>query len=526
MCNVAEPEIIGYRFRPAPGWDPAPEGAPDDWFPPEGWVPPAHWPAAPEGWDFREPILGAVPPDAVAEEMAPSLPPSQEVAQPESPPALPYQPIPPLAARTAPTLGAKKFATALLDEIAQWHTFAAELKRANFEKDEQLRSLGVLSAAELAAEEMRLTAAISDLSSQRDAVEEQIQQASASLADVRDRVELASDGLYAYQHPAETSLDLQTRLTVVQNKIKDMVRSKAAVTTSTTFTFNGSAVEGRRWVGDISKLMLRAFNAEAENCVKTVRAGNLAAAQKRLATSVDQIAKLGARMGIAISPAYERLRLEELQLAAEYQERVKQERENERERRAELREAERAERELRSQRERLEKERQQYLNAIEKLVAQGDLEAAERTRAELARVDAEIVSVDQRVANVRIGHVYVISNIGAFGERMVKIGMTRRLEPKDRIRELGDASVPFRFDTHALIFSEDAVGLETKLHQALAAKRVNQVNLRREFFYATPHEVKELIREVTADFQELVEFKEHADADEFRVSAGAPDIDT
>lgn len=122
--------------------------------------------------------------------------------------------------------------------------------------------------------------------------------------------------------------------------------------------------------------------------------------------------------------------------------------------------------------------------------------------------------------------MYVISNVGAFGERMVKIGMTRRLEPKDRIRELGDASVPFRFDTHALIFSEDAVGLETKLHQALATRRVNQVNLRREFFYATPHEVKELIREVTADFQELVEFNEHADADEYRVSAGAPDTET
>jgi hypothetical protein len=511
---VAEPAIVGYRFRPAPGWDPAPEGAPEDWFPPEGWTPPEHWPPAPEGWDFREPIYAG--PEPAAEATRP----------PAAAAGMTYEALTPLAARTVPGLGTKKFAAALLAEIEQWHSFAEGLNRATFEKDHQLRELGAMTAAELASEEARLREAVAEVSAQRDSIRSQVDEASAALADVRDRVELASDGLYAYQHPAESSLELQTRLTIVQNQIKDMVRNKLAVTTSTTFTFNGSAVEGRRWVGDISKLMLRAFNAEAENCVKTVRAGNLAAAQKRLATSVDQIAKLGARMGISIAPSYERLRLEELQLAAEYQERVKQERENERERKAELREAELAERELRSQRERLERERQQYLNAIEKLVAQGDVEAAERTRAELARVDGEIESVDRRVANVRIGHVYVISNIGAFGERMVKIGMTRRLEPKDRVRELGDASVPFRFDTHALIFSEDAVGLETKLHQALAARRVNRVNLRREFFYATPHEVKELIREVTADFQELVEFNEHADADEYRVSAGAPDIET
>jgi multidrug efflux pump subunit AcrA (membrane-fusion protein) len=512
---MSEPTIVGYRFRPAPGWDPAPEGAPDDWFPPEDWAPPAHWPPAPEGWDFREPIYADAKPEVAPDE-----------SHPEANDSASYQPLTPLSARTVPGLGTKKFAVGLLAEIEQWHSFAEGLNRANFEKDQQLASLGALTAAELAGEEARLRDSVAEISGQRDSIRAQVDEASASLADVRDRLELASDGLYAYQHPAETSLELQTRLSIVQNQIKDMVRGKTAVTTSATFTFNGSAVEGRRWVGDISKLMLRAFNAEAENCVKTVRAGNLAAAQKRLATSVDQIAKLGARMGIAIAPAYERLRMEELQLAAEYQERVKQERENERERKAELREAERAERELKAQRERLERERQQYLNAIERLVAQGDTEAADRTRAELARVDGEIESVDRRVANVRIGHVYVISNIGAFGERMVKIGMTRRLEPKDRIRELGDASVPFRFDTHALIFSEDAVGLETKLHQALATRRVNQVNLRREFFYATPHEVKELIREVTADFQELVEFNEHADADEYRVSAGAPDTET
>src|SRR4030095_4147116 len=113
--------------------------------------------------------------------------------------------------------------------------------------------------------------------------------------------------------------------------------------------------------------------------------------------------------------------------------------------------------------------------------------------AKLAEIQAAVEGVDDRAANVRAGYVYVISNVGAFGERMVKIGMTRRLEPMDRVRELGDASVPFRYDVHALIFSDDAVTLETQLHQALADHKVNMVNNRREFFYATPADVKTLL---------------------------------
>jgi Meiotically up-regulated gene 113 len=94
---------------------------------------------------------------------------------------------------------------------------------------------------------------------------------------------------------------------------------------------------------------------------------------------------------------------------------------------------------------------------------------------------------------VRVGHVYVISNVGAFGPSMVKVGMTRRLNPQDRVRELSDASVPFMFDTHALVFSEDAVGLEQQIHRALESRRVNRVNLRREFFHATPAEVRAIL---------------------------------
>ena len=120
--------------------------------------------------------------------------------------------------------------------------------------------------------------------------------------------------------------------------------------------------------------------------------------------------------------------------------------------------------------------------------------------------------------NIRAGYVYVISNFGSFGEHVVKIGLTRRLEPMDPVRELGDASVPFNFDVHAMVFSDDAVSLEGNLHQAFTDRRVNLVNQRREFFYATPTEVREALE--TLGGQQLLEFHEVPEAADWRASGG------
>ena len=123
------------------------------------------------------------------------------------------------------------------------------------------------------------------------------------------------------------------------------------------------------------------------------------------------------------------------------------------------------------------------------------------------------------MANTRAGYVYVISNRGAFGQGIVKIGMTRRLNPMDRVGELGDASVPFYFDTHTMIFAKDAVGLERALHKHFAQVRVNLVNLRREYFYSTPAEVKAALMELHQDYEaQLLEFHETADAPEYEAS--------
>jgi hypothetical protein len=262
--------------------------------------------------------------------------------------------------------------------------------------------------------------------------------------------------------------------------------------------------------------MLRAYNAEADNAVRTVRPHTLHSARDRLEKAAASIAKLGKSMGIRVSPEYHRIRLLEVKLTADHLAKVEEERERIREQRERQREEEKAQREFEREKARLFKERGHYESALARARANGDNDAAADLQAKLEDVDAAIVGVESREAKIRAGYVYVISNIGAFGEHMVKIGMTRRLDPMDRVRELGDASVPFRFDVHALIFSEDAVGLESALHEELKDRRVNRVNQQREFFYATPAEVRDVIARRAG--QHLLEYKEIAEAVEWRAS--------
>jgi len=155
-------------------------------------------------------------------------------------------------------------------------------------------------------------------------------------------------------------------------------------------------------------------------------------------------------MDIVINASYHRLRLTEMELTADYINKLAAEKEREREERGRLREERQAQVEFQRQREKLERERAHYANALAALEAKGDLEAVQRLRDELGEIDRAIKDVDYRAANIRAGYVYVISNLGAFGDQMVKVGMTRRLEPMDRIKELSDASVPFNFDVHAI----------------------------------------------------------------------------
>ena len=384
---------------------------------------------------------------------------------------------------------------------------------------------GALSQIQLEFRKLELEREIADQISRLDdekaeaaaaleAARKQLKDAHKSIVMTDEFALLQEVGIYQYRHPLTDVVAYQSALAEIEDKLKVMVKKDGgAVLAATDWTVNGSAKEGRAMIRDFSKLMLRAFNAEADTLVRGLKPYKLDSALDRLKKVADTIERLGKTMHIRIAPSYYLLRIRELELTADYLQKEAEDKEVQRRERERLREDRKVQQEIEQERARLEKEKQHYENALSALVAKGDHAGADRLRDQLAEINESIESVDYRAANIRAGYVYVISNIGSFGQRMVKVGLTRRLEPMDRIRELSDASVPFNFDVHALFFSNDAVGIETEMHQKLANVRVNSVNQRREFFYATPSEVKALLGELAG---ELLQFQEVPEAIEYR----------
>lgn len=277
-------------------------------------------------------------------------------------------------------------------------------------------------------------------------------------------------------------------------------------------------------VKDNVKQILRSFNNESEVLINKVKFSSVDSYRQRIIRSYEQLNKLNDRMNIAITPKYLNAKLEELTLAYEYAVKKQEEKERAKEERERLREEAKLQKEIEAQRKALEKEQQQYQRALETVEAQlkespedaGLLAKKAELEANLVEVHKGIEDVDYREANKRAGYVYIISNIGSFGEGVYKIGMTRRLEPMDRVNELGDASVPFNFDVHAMIFSDDAPALETALHHAFEDRRINMVNNRREFFRVSLDEIEKVVKE---NFKErAVEFTRVPEAEQFRES--------
>lgn len=347
----------------------------------------------------------------------------------------------------------------------------------------------------------------------------QIDNSTAELASLKNQIIetdeeilLQSFGLYAPRYSFTTVDEYKEKLTSIRNWQKAMIKDKTAVTGATNWQVNGSAAQGRKMVANMQKLLLRAFNAECDDIVEHVKFSNLESSVKRIGASREAISKLGAMMGITVTEGFYQLKIEELYLAHEYQVKKQEEKEALKEARARMREEAKLAKELEEARKNIEKEQKHYSNALKKIEAQ--IQSAGESNEELLEKKAEIVAqleklesaikdVDYRAANQKAGYVYVISNIGAFGPDVYKIGMTRRLDPTERVDELGDASVPFNFDVHAMIFSDDAPALEAALHRAFADRKLNFVNTRREFFRVTLDEIKAVVK---ANFDKTVEF--------------------
>lgn len=370
------------------------------------------------------------------------------------------------------------------------------------------------------------------ITSQNQAIESQKQQLSLNEQQIKEQKSqlfyLENEGIYqeyALYKPTYTfaNSDLyKDALTEIRNQQKKCISEDKACIGGKDWTVNDSKTKGNAMIKDLKKLLLRSFNLECDNIVDNVKVNNLDKSVERVHKVSEQISKLGKIMGVSISDYYISLKIAEIKLALDFQQVKFAEKEKLKELKAQQREEAKLQAEIEKEQQKLKKEMAHYNNALKTIEHQLQhssspdlLSKKEILQSHIKDIDNALEGLDYRIANKRAGYVYIISNVGAFGENVYKIGMTRRLDPSERIDELGDASVPFNFDIHAMIFSEDAPGLETALHNAFENRKINKVNPRREFFTVTLDEIKTVVRQ---NFDKTVEWIDIPDATQYRQS--------
>jgi hypothetical protein len=335
-----------------------------------------------------------------------------------------------------------------------------------------------------------------------------------------EEIQLAELGFYKPHFDFDTSEKYKEEIAKVKAEQKEMVASKNAIYCNTEWTVEGSKAKGRTMTNRGIKLTARAFNNECDAAISNARWNNVDRLAQRLEKAFDAINKMNQSNAIVISNDYFNLKLKELRLAYEYADKKQQEKEEQQEIKKQMREEVKLQQEL----DKAEKDEEKFKKLLEK----AQREAEKSTGSKLNELTEKIALLSQELEEAhekseraksmaqqtKIGHVYVISNIGSFGENVYKIGMTRRLEPLDRVKELGDASVPFIFDVHAMIHSNDAPALESALHKKFDLKRLNLVNNRKEFFRVNLTEIEEEVLNISPD----AEFIETAEARDYRES--------
>ena len=307
-----------------------------------------------------------------------------------------------------------------------------------------------------------------------------------------------------------------------------MVKAKIATNHSLDYMVDGSKVRGKEFINDTIKLSLKAFNNECSNFIDKVKFNNINNLELKINKSFEQINALTDMQKVSIKKEYLELKIKELHIKYEYECKKQQEKEEQEAIKDRMREEALVQKEIEKELAKLEKEETHFTNAKVRLQEQikswneNDekykelMKKIEELDKKLEEVRENKFKAEKREQNTRAGYVYVISNIGSFGEDVYKIGMTRRLDPMDRVKELGSASVPFNFDVHAIIFSDDAPNLENQLHKRLSEYQVNKVNPRKEFFKVSLNEIESVVKE---EFKEAtIEFTKVAIAEEFRKS--------
>lgn len=376
------------------------------------------------------------------------------------------------------------------------------------------------------AQVQSLRTELGDLTRQRGETEQTLGERRKELIVLDEAISLESFALYQPKFSFSNSPQYKDRLDQVREQQKLLIKEGRAVTANEGWTVNGSVVEGRKMVSDMKKLLLRSFNNECDYCVDNVKFNNVENHRTRIEKSFDAVKKLGRILSAEITESYKQLKLDELHLAFEYQMKKQEEKEELRRLKEDQREQKKLDDEIKAARDKIAKERKHFTAALKdlekKLASATDTverqnidEKLAEVRAHFDALEAEEKVVDYREQNAKAGYVYIISNVGSFGEGIFKIGMTRRLEPYERVYELGDASVPFVFDVHAMIFSDNAPALEAKLHAHFTKNRLNKINERKEFFRADLKEIEAVLR---SNYDRVFDLIPHASAEQYRES--------
>lgn len=335
------------------------------------------------------------------------------------------------------------------------------------------------------------------------------------------KLDLIEFGIYEPVYDFEKSDEYRIEQTRIIELQKSMISADAAAICDTKWRVGDSEAKGRAVVNRYKKLMLRAFNGECDVLIAKVKWNNVNQMKERMQKLFDAINKLGEGFNVYLSSPYLELKQKELILEHEYQTKRQKEKEEMRAIQDELREEEKAKREFEQAQRDAEKEETNYQKALDRARKEIELatgEKQDKLQSQILKLEQELKEAQEKkeraismAQQTKRGHVYIISNIGSFGENVYKIGMTRRLEPVDRVKELGDASVPFHFDIHAMIYSEEAPTLENELHKAFDNKKVNMLNYRKEFFNVTLDEIEQKVKEtgIEAEFSKLPEAMEY-----------------
>ena len=304
----------------------------------------------------------------------------------------------------------------------------------------------------------------------------------------------------------ETSERFKEEIKTIRDQQKAMIKEGNAISIPESIALTSNSAYAKKVLSGQSQLMLKAFNVECDNLMALVKPSNYANILERIDKVASDIEKSAASLQCGFVKEYVELKFKECEI--QYQFKLKDEREKEEQAaiKEQMREEQKAIREFERALEKAQREEKMYRDALDEarkeLAISGDKDK-EKLNARIALLERQLLEAEENekramsmAEQTRRGHVYIISNVGSFGDNVYKIGLTRRLEPIDRVKELGDASVPFSFDVHAMIYSEDAPALETQLHKEFTKFRVNQVNYRKEFFNVTLLDIKDKASEI------------------------------